>query len=181
MPAGGLVLHRWASARELPDLEPDVGRGVSPDPPLHAVPEDAPEGVFKVSDVGDAGSSVLDAGPPSLADLTPGEQVETPPSRPRDDGLDPPGRFACHDRTPALPAPQAPGREAGRPQRDRDHDVHGRQQPAFQLRLPSNGLSMLPALVRPDARRVASGCRPGDGFLTRPGAARTSGVGGDVS
>jgi hypothetical protein len=33
--------------------------------------------------------------------------VEAPPSRPRDDGLDPPRRAACHYRTPAVPAPKA--------------------------------------------------------------------------
>src|SRR5450756_2146962 len=37
------------SARRLPDLEPDVGRRAAPDPPLHAVPEDAHEGVFELS------------------------------------------------------------------------------------------------------------------------------------
>src|SRR5450759_933086 len=82
------------SARGLPDLEPDVGRRVFPDPPLHAVPEDAHEGVFEVIDLGDAGSGVLHAGPPSLADLTPGEQVEAPPSRPHDYCLDLPRRVA---------------------------------------------------------------------------------------
>src|SRR5450830_371341 len=115
------------SARGLPDLEPDVGRRVSPDPPLHAVPEDAHEGVFEVIDLGDAGSGVLHAGPLPLADLTPGEQVETPPSRPRDDGLDLPRRVACHHRTPAVPAPQAPDREERLPQRGGHHDVHGRR------------------------------------------------------
>ena len=51
-----------------------------PDPPLHAVPEDTHEGLFEVIDVGAAGSSVLHAGPSSLADLTQSEQVEAPPS-----------------------------------------------------------------------------------------------------
>ena len=103
---GALLLHRGAPARGLPDLEPDVGRRVSPDPPLHAVPEDPDEGVFEVSGVGNARSGVLDAGPPSLADLTPGEQMEAPPSRPRDDGLDPLRRVACHFRTPQCPRPR---------------------------------------------------------------------------
>ena len=94
-------------ARGLPDLEPDVERRVAPDPPLHAVPEDAHEGAFETVHVRAARSSVLHAGPSPLADLTQGEQVETPPSRPYDDGLDPPRRVACHRRTPALPAPEA--------------------------------------------------------------------------
>jgi len=117
------------SARGLPDLEPDVGRRVSPDPPLHAVPEDAHESVFEVIDLGNAGSSVLHAGPLPLADLTPGEQVEAPPSRPRDDCLDLPRRVACHYRTPAVPAPQAPDQEEGLPQRGGHHDVPGKQPP----------------------------------------------------
>ena len=95
------------SARGLSDLEPDLERRVFADPALHAVPEDAHEGVFEVIDLGDAGSGVLHAGPPSLADLTPGEQVEAPPSRPRDDGLDPPRRVACQNRAPAVLAPQS--------------------------------------------------------------------------
>src|SRR5664280_1440941 len=95
------------STRGLPDLEPDVGRRVFADPPLHAVPEDAHESIFEVVDVGDAGSGVLHAGPSPLADLTQGEEVEAPPSRPRDDGLGLPRRAACHHRTPAVPAPKA--------------------------------------------------------------------------
>src|SRR3970282_1595948 len=75
-----------APARGRPDLEPDVGRRVPPDPPLHAVPEDADEGAFEVSHVGDARSGVLHAGPPSLADLTPGEQGAAPPRRAREAG-----------------------------------------------------------------------------------------------
>ena len=43
-----------------------------------------------------------------------------------------------------MPAPQAPDREAGRPQRDGHHDVHGKQQPAVQHRLPSKGLQYAP-------------------------------------
>jgi hypothetical protein len=43
-----------------------------------------------------------------------------------------------------VPAPQAPDREAGRPQRDGHHDVHGKQQPAVRLRLPSKGLQYAP-------------------------------------
>jgi hypothetical protein len=74
MPGGraGLSCIVVRSARRLPDLEPDVGRRVCPDPPLLVVPEDAHEGVFEVIDVGDAGSGVLHTGPPPLADLTPG-------------------------------------------------------------------------------------------------------------
>jgi hypothetical protein len=53
------------------------------------MPEDAHQGLFEDIDVGAAGSGVLHAGPSTLADLTQGEQVETPPSRPGDDGLDP--------------------------------------------------------------------------------------------
>src|SRR3972149_5966934 len=124
MPASaGLSCIVVRSARGLPDLEPDVGGRVAPDPPLRAVPEDAEEGAFEVVDVGDAGNGVLQAGPPSLADLTPGEQVEAPPSRPRDDRLDPPRGL------PSRPAPQAPDREDRRPQRDGHPDVHGKQPP----------------------------------------------------
>jgi hypothetical protein len=77
------------------------------DPALHPVPKDAHEGAFEIVDVGAARSGMLDARPPALADLTQGEQMEAPPSRPRDDGLDPPRRVACHYRTPAVPAPKA--------------------------------------------------------------------------
>jgi hypothetical protein len=59
----GLSCILVRSARGLLDLEPDVGSRVAPDPPLHAVPEDAHDGVFEVIDVGDAGSGVLYAGP----------------------------------------------------------------------------------------------------------------------
>ena len=45
------------SARGLPDLEPDLDCRVVPDPPLHALPEDAHEGVFDVVDVGDPGAA----------------------------------------------------------------------------------------------------------------------------
>src|SRR3989304_731042 len=83
MPASaGLSCIVVRSARGLPDLEPDVGGRVAPDPPLRAVPEDADEGAFEVVDVGDAGNGVLQAGPPALAALTPGEQGGGPP-RPR--------------------------------------------------------------------------------------------------
>src|SRR5665811_2451218 len=65
-----IVVH---SARGLPDLEPDVGRRVSPDPPLHAVPEDTRDGLFEVIDVNNAGCGVLHAGPPLFAQRTAGE------------------------------------------------------------------------------------------------------------
>jgi len=44
----GLACIVVRSARGLPDLEPDVGGRVAPNPALHAVPEDADEGVFEV-------------------------------------------------------------------------------------------------------------------------------------
>src|SRR5450759_4367398 len=125
------------SARGLPDLEPDVGRRVSPDPPLHAMPEDTRDGLFELIDVNNAGCGVLHAGPPLFAQRTAGEQVDTPPSRPGDDGLDPPRRVACHHRTTQVPALQAADREEGRPQRDGHHVVHGEQPPDLQLRIPA--------------------------------------------
>jgi hypothetical protein len=76
-----------------------------------------------------------------------------------------------------VPAPQAPDREAGRPQGDRDHDVHGRQRPAVSSASPRTGSSMLPARVRPVARRVLSGCRPGDRFLDAAGGGSNVGCG----
>jgi hypothetical protein len=86
------------SARGLPDLEPDLDPRVVSDPPLHALSEDAHQGLFEDIDVGAAGSSVLHAGPSTLADLTQGEQVEAPPSRPGNDGLDPFRHVGCHHR-----------------------------------------------------------------------------------
>ena len=131
------------SARGLPDLEPDLDASVFADPPLHAVPEDAHEGLFEVIDVGAAGSRVFYAGPSPRADRTQGEQVEAPPSRPGDDGLDPPRRVACHHRTPAIPAPQAPDRDEGRPQRDDHHDMHGKQRPIATAAFPFRSRSSM--------------------------------------
>ena len=76
MPTGAPLLHRGAprSRATRPRTRHRALR--VPDPPLHAVPEDPDEGVFEVSDVGDVRSGVLHAGPPPLADLTPGEEVE---------------------------------------------------------------------------------------------------------
>src|SRR5450759_1462301 len=139
------------SARGLPDLEPDVGRRVSPDPPLHAMPEDTRDGLFEVIDVNNAGCGVLHAGPPLFAQRTAGEQVDTPPSRPGDDGLDPPRRVACHHRTTQVPALQAADREEGRPQRDSHHVVHGEQPPDLQLRIPAQLFQYAPARARPSA------------------------------
>ena len=162
MPAGRACPASWcAPLAGYPTSNQTSTRRVAPDPALHAVPEDAHEGVFEVIDVGDAGSGVLHAGPPPLADLTPGEQVEAPPSRPRDDGLDPPRRVGCHHRTPAVPAPQAPDRYEGRPQRDDRRDVHGKQRPLSTSASPRRGSSMLPARARPRAGRPNHGASPG--------------------
>jgi len=163
-------------ARGLPDLEPDVGRRVPPDPPLHAVPEDADEGAFEVSHVGDARSGVLHAGPPSLADLTPGEQVEAPPCRPPDDGLDPPRRVACHYRTPQCPRPRRRiEKQAGRSP-TATTTCTGSSSPPTSSASPRRGPSMLPAPVRPSAVLPATARHPGlldthhDLGPTRPGA-----------
>ena len=82
--------------------------------------------------------------------------------------------------SPATIAPRsarAPGAGSrSRPQRDGHHDVHGKQQPAVQLRLPSKGLQYAP---RPGPaergparrRRVTWGCSTRTTISARPGPA----------
>ena len=165
-------------ARGLPDLEPDVGRRVPPDPPLHAVPEDADEGAFEVSHVGDARSGVLHAGPPSLADLTPGEQVEAPPCRPPDDGLDPPRRVACHYRTPQCPRPSAGSRSkpaaARRPPRRAREAAARRPAPPPLEEAPVCSPHRSGRARSCRRRRVTRGCSTPTTISARPGPARTN-------
>ena len=155
------------------------GVACAPDPPLHAVPEDPHEGVFEVSDVGDARSGVLHAGPPPLADLTPGEQMEAPPSRPRDDGLDPLRRVACHFRTPQCPRPRRRiEKQAGRSATATTTCTGGSSPPSGSA-APRRGSSMLPARVRPSAVLPDDGASP-EGARhsprSRPDAARRAGT-----
>ena len=142
------------SARGLSDLEPDVVRCVFADPPLHAVPEDAHEGLFEVIDVGAAGSRVFYAGPPPRTDRTQGEQVKAPPSRPRDNGLDSLQRVLCQHRTLPVPAPQVRDRDEGRPQRDDHHDMHGKQRPIANAALPVSK----PLQYAPGTSPAGGGC-----------------------
>jgi hypothetical protein len=86
--------------------------------------------------------------------------MKAPPSRPRDDGLDPLRRVASHFRTPQCPRPRRRiEKQAGR-SATATTTCTGSRSPPSSPASPRRGSSMLPAQVRPSAVLPDDGASP---------------------